>query len=204
MTERSLDMNRLGDIAPVQRSTYDGEAPYRPYEAGAGEAPPFLPIGGDEYQVRMTASTHNADGLLQHSSAEALANSRRLRAKVEAGTPPLYYLEEAEGAEALIVTYGITAGAAREAVEMLKAEGVPVSLLVARTLVPVPDAYYAILARYRRGEEASRVPVVFAEENLRGQLASIMFGERLPDGVRVVGDIGYMVKPEEIVQEVLR
>jgi len=204
MTERSLDMNRLGDIAPVRRRAYDGEGPYRPYDAGEGEAPPFLPIGGDEHQVRMTASTHNADGLLQHSSVEALANSRRLRTKVEAGTPPLYHLDEAEGAEALIVTYGITAGAAREAVEMLKEEGVPVSLLVARTLIPVPDAYYDILARYRGGEKETRVPVVFAEENLRGQLASIMFGERLPAGVRVVGDIGHMIRPADIVQEVLR
>jgi hypothetical protein len=45
---------------------------------------------------------------------------------------------------------------------------------------------------------------VFAEENLQGQFASILFGERLPEGVRVVGDIGHMIKPEDIVEEVLR
>ena len=199
MTERSFDLNRLGEIAPVERKVYRGDGAYRPYEAERAGAPAFLPIGDNDHQVRITASTHNQEGLLQHSSDEALANTRRLPAKVKAGTPPLYSLQEAEGAEALIVTYGITAGAAREAVEILERDDVPVSLLVARTLLPVPDAYYEVLDRY-----LGEVPVVFAEENLQGQFASILLGERLPAGVRVVGDIGHMIRPEEIVREVRR
>jgi hypothetical protein len=43
--------------------------------------------------------------------------------------------------------------------------------------------------------------VVFAEENLQGQFASMLYGERLPAGTTVVGDIGHMVRPEEIIRE---
>jgi len=194
MTERSFDLSRLGDVKPVERSWYRGAEPYRPYAAGEGEVPPFLPIGDDRHQVRMTASTHDREGILRHSTEEAMANSRRLLRKVRAKTPPLYHLEEKEGAETLIVTYGVTAGAAQEAVRELAERGELVSLLVARTLVPIPEAYYRIAERYRR--------VVFAEENLQGQLASMMFGERHPEGVGAVGGIGHMVTPDQIVEEV--
>jgi 2-oxoglutarate ferredoxin oxidoreductase subunit alpha len=189
--------------------------PYRPYAADNAEAPSFLPLGDERHQVRMTASTHDQDGLLQHSTDDALNNTRRLPAKVRAGTPPLYALEEANDGvdpQALIVTYGITAGAAREAVRILDRKGMPVSLLIAKTLLPIPDAYYRILDRYlgqvvqgSSPEEArSLARVVFAEENVQGQFATMLFGERHPEGVRVVGDIGHMISPEDIVREVRR
>lgn len=200
MTERSLDLNQLGEVRPVERAFYEGTGPYRPYEAAGSEAPPFLPLGDSRHQVRMTASTHDEDGILRHSTNEALDNTRRLPAKVEVGTPTLYWLEEAEEAEALIVTYGVTSGAAREGVGSLEEEGISVSLLIAQTLVPVPDVYLDIVDRYRR----KGLPVVFAEENLQGQFASILFGRRRPEGVRVVGDIGQMVSPDDIVREVRR
>jgi 2-oxoglutarate ferredoxin oxidoreductase subunit alpha len=200
MTERSFDMNRLGEIRPVNRPAYADGAPYRPYDAEPAGTPAFLPVGDARHQVRLTASTHDQAGLLRHSTDEALDNTRRLPDKVRTGTPPLYHLEEAEDASALIVTYGITSGAAREAIRILKADGVGVSLLVARTLIPVLGAYYRILDRYLdRG-----LPVIFAEENLQGQFAAMLFGERLPERVRFVGDIGHMVTPEAIVGEVLR
>jgi len=194
MTERSFDLARLEEVEPVRRTFYDGSAPYRPYAANDGLVPPFLPVGNSRHQVRLTGSTHDSRGILRHSTDEALANTRRLPEKVEAGTPILYHLDEQEGAETLVMTYGITAGAAREAVAALRARGNPVSLLVARTLLPVPAAYHEILDRYPR--------VVVAEENLRGQLAHLLFGHRLPRKVRVVGGIGRMIRPENIAQEV--
>jgi 2-oxoglutarate ferredoxin oxidoreductase subunit alpha len=123
-----------------------------------------------------------------------LANTRRLQEKVEAGMPVLYDLDEQEGAETLVVSYGVTAGAARQAVAALRAQGETLSLLVARTLLPIPDIYGEILERYPR--------VVIAEENLQGQLAQLLYGRRLPPGVRRVGGIGCMVSPERIVREV--
>lgn len=194
MTERSFDLAQLEPIAPVRRACYDGAAPYRPYAAPEFGAPPFVPVGDARFQVRLNASTHDARGILQHSTPESLANTRRLQAKVEAGTPALYDLDEQAGAGTLVVAYDVTAGAAREAARALRTQGHAVSLLVVRTLLPVPPAYYEILDRYPR--------VVIAEENLQGQWAQILFGRRVPDKVHLVTAMGQMLSPERIVQEV--
>jgi 2-oxoglutarate ferredoxin oxidoreductase subunit alpha len=194
MTQRSFDMSRLGEIAPVRRTFYDGSVPYRSYDPDGGLAPPFLPVGSDDHQVRLTASTHDVDGMLRSVTDKVLASTRRLQEKVEAETPILYELDEQLGAETLVLTYGITAGAAREAVKSLRAQGEVISLLVARTLLPIPDVYYEILDRYSR--------IVVAEENLQGQLAQLLWGHRLPPRVCRVGGIGRMVRPEQIVREV--
>lgn len=199
MTERSFDLAQLAEIEPLPgHAAHPTDEPYRPYAAEAEQAPPFLPIGDGQHQVRLTASTHDTQGLLRHSTDEALANTRRLWAKVEANTPALYDLDEQEEAQTLVMTYGITAGAAREAVDALRRDGQPVSLLIARTLLPLPDVYYEILDRYRR----PRRRVVVAEENVRGQLAALLYGRRLPEHVHVVSRIGHMVEPEEIIQAV--
>jgi 2-oxoglutarate ferredoxin oxidoreductase subunit alpha len=196
MTERSVDLGNLHEIKPIRRQFYDAAAPYSPYAANNTGVPLFLPLGDGRHQVRMTASTHDQQGILQHSTEDALANTRRLPKKVKANTPTLYYLDEMERAQTLIITYGITSGAAKAAMLTLREEGEAVSLLVARTLLPVADAYYDILGRYPH--------IVFAEENVQGQFASILFGERLPAGVKVVGDIGRMVRPDEISEAVRR
>jgi 2-oxoglutarate ferredoxin oxidoreductase subunit alpha len=194
MTERSFDLAQLAEIKPLPgHAAHPADESYRPYAAEADQAPPFLPVGNGQHQVRLTASTHDTQGLLRHSTDEALANTRRLWAKVEANTPVLYDLDEQEEAQTLVMTYGITAGAAREAVDALRREGQAVSLLIARTLLPLPEVYYEILDRYR---------IVVAEENLKGQLAALLYGRRLPEHVRVVSRIGHMVEPEEIIQAV--
>lgn len=195
MTQIGFDLSRLPEPEPVRREIYQGPGPYRPYDAGDGWVPPFLPVGHPAHPVRLNASTHDRSGFLQHTSPEAIANTRRLGEKVEALTPVLYHLEEPEGAQALVVSYDITSGAAREAVAALRARGIPVALLLARTLLPVPDVYYEVINRYPR--------VVIAEENAQGQLARLLFGRRIPSKIRVVGAVGRMVRPDEIIQEVI-
>jgi 2-oxoglutarate ferredoxin oxidoreductase subunit alpha len=194
MTQRSFDLGCLADIAPVQRQFYDAPSPYRSYDAGGDLVPPFLPVGNPDHQVRLTASTHDVDGMLRSVTEGVLANTRRLQQKVEKEMPILHDLNEQAEAETLVVAYGITAGAAREAVATLRAQGEAVSLLVARTLLPIPHVYYEILDRYPR--------VVVAEENLRGQFTQLLYGQRLPPGVRRVNGIGRMVSPERIAREV--
>lgn len=194
VTERSFDLSQLEEIDSIRRPLYKGPEPYRPYAAPNGLTRSFLPVGDSAHQVRLTASTHDTRGILQHSTDEALANTRRLLDKVERGTPILYELDEEEGAQTLVMSYGITSGAARQAVATLRAEGQRVSLLLARTLLPVPQAYLEILKRYPR--------VVIAEENIQGQMAHLLFGSELPSHVRIITGLGHMIPPEHIVQEV--
>jgi 2-oxoglutarate ferredoxin oxidoreductase subunit alpha len=195
MTQRSFDLAGLAEIALVGRAFYDDLAPYHSYDPGDGLVPQFLPVGGDAHQVRMTASTHDVDGVLRSATDEVLVNTRRLEKKIETGTPVLYDLDEQSGAGTLVVTYGITTGAAREAVAALRARGERISLLIVRTVLPIPDACCEILDRYGR--------IVVAEENLQGQLTCLLYGHRLPSGVHRVGGVGRMVRPDQIVAQVL-
>ena len=195
MTERSFELSQLDTLEPVSRHFYNDLLPYRSYDPGDGLVPPFLPVGDDIHQVRLTASTHDAQGILLSVADAGLENTRRLEKKIETHTPLLYDLDEQEGAETLIVTYGITTGAARDAVRDMRKRGRLVSLLVAQTLLPIPDAYYEIMDRYPR--------ILLAEENLQGQMAQLLFGHRLPEKVHVVNkNIGQMVEPNQIIQEV--
>lgn len=194
LTQERVDLAALPPIEPVRRTFYEGPGPYCTYGADESLVPPFLPVGNDCHQVRLNASTHDRCGIIQHTSDEAMANTRRLQQKVEARTPVLYELDEQEGAQALVVAYDITAGAAREAVQALRAGGTPVSLLIPRTLLPVPEVYHDIIDRYPR--------VVIAEENLQGHLAHLLFGRRIPAHIHLVGAIGRMVRPDEIAEAV--
>lgn len=140
--------------------------------------------------MRLNASTRDPAGIIRHTSPEALDNTRRLPRKIESGLPLLYELDEDPGARVLVVAYDVTSGAARQAVHDLRLRGFPVSLLIPRTLLPLPAAYYPILERYPH--------LVFAEENLQGQLAHLFFGAQLPAHVRLVTDIGRMIQPAQI------
>lgn len=83
MTLRSYDLSGLAPVNPAPREYYRGTAPFLPYAAGPDGVPPFLPVGNREHQVRFTASTHERNASLQHSTPEALENTRRLREKTE-------------------------------------------------------------------------------------------------------------------------
>lgn len=198
MTQFSLDPKELKPVDRVKHKLYDSDEPYRPYEPGADMTPAFLPVTDDRHQVRLTASTHDRRGIIQNSSVEALENSMRLHHKVAGNVDHFtwYELDEQEGAGTLVMSYGITAQASREAVVNLRNQGVRVSLLVAKTLLPVPPVYDEICARYRR--------VVIAEENLTGQYRQVMFGQRPPERISGVNQFGKMIMPETIEEEVLK
>lgn len=195
MTQRDFDLATLPQVTPVERRFYQGSEAYQPYASPPDvPVPPFLPVGQRQHQVRLTASTHDCRGIIQHTSPEAMANTRRLQTKVATLTPPVFELDEQDGAETLVVAYDVTAEAARDAVADLRQRGVPVSLFVPKTLWPIPPHYDAILQRYRK--------IVFAEENLQGQWARLLFGHRFPPHVHTVTSVGAMIPPTAIAQEV--
>ncbi len=196
MTEKTLDLDQLPGIEPVKRPSFGGDAPYRPYARTPDLVPPFLPVGNDRHQVRLTASTHDEEGILQHSSPEALANTRRLYEKLLRHLPAYtrYVYEPHPEARDVLVAWGVTAEAAREAKDLLVSRGHPVSLFIPQTLLPVPPVYGEILSRYER--------VFVAEENLTGQFRELLAAS-FP-GLNLVGihRIGGLLTPTEIAEEV--
>jgi len=160
--------------------------------------PDFLPVSQNKHQVRITASTHDTKGILQNVLPEAIENTKRLEQKLRKHIDEYttYELDEQQGSETLIITYDISSQASREAVVHLREKGKKVSLLVAKTLLPIPQIYVDIANRYTR--------VVVVEENLTGQLRHLLFGAAGRKGVSGVNGIAKMISPTEIVEEVMR
>jgi 2-oxoglutarate ferredoxin oxidoreductase subunit alpha len=198
MTRASVDLESLQRPAPVDRSAPRPDQPFLPFQtAGSEPVPAFLPIGGRTL-VRQTSSTHGPDGYITTDSAEIAAMLGRMQAKVNSAADRLALSEHlpADGADTLIVTYGVTARSAAAAVRELKRRGKPASLLVLKTLWPVPAA-----AIRRAAGEVRRILVV--EMNLGQYVREI---ERLLPGksISFCGQMdGRMIAPETITEAAL-
>ncbi len=186
---------------PVERERYRG-APdqFKPYgNLNRHGVPPFLAAGNKVAQTRFTASTHGEGGAILKATPEAVANTARLQEKIEASPEryPAPRLDLQEGAETLILSFGCTDYAAREAVTALRTRGVRVSHITMITLFP-------ILEEPIRRAAAGVGTVVIPEENLFGLYRRLLRGEGVFNGRRVTGvnKIGSLLTPEEIMAEV--
>ena len=195
MTRESLCMDELQLPPVVERRQADPDVPFMPFGVSEDRrVPDFLPIGGKRL-VRQTSSTHGVNGYITTDPAEIAMMQRRLRSKIVGAVGDFTYFDEriVPGADTLIVTYGITARAARVAVGRLKEQGHPTSLLVLKTLWPVPEAFIGEKAApYRR--------VVVAEMNLGQYVREI---RRLLPGKEVafVGEMnGELITPGQIME----
>jgi 2-oxoglutarate ferredoxin oxidoreductase subunit alpha len=198
MTLCSFDLSALENIDKKQMKLYDEDEQYSPYKPDNNGVPPFLPLTQNKHQVRFTASTHDMKGILQNSSPDAINNTKRLHNKIinHLDSYAFYEIDEQTGANTIIVSYDVAALAAREATAELRSKGLSVSLLIAKTILPVPELYIDIISKYRK--------VVIAEENLDGQFRQILFGKAGRKGVTGVNGIAKMISPEAIITETLR
>ncbi len=192
-TNRNFDISKLKPIEPIKRTYYEGKDEYIPYKYNDSLVPEFLPVSNNKHQVRITASTHDQKGIIQHTNEEAMRNTVRLEMKINnyIDQHHFYYLNK-KGSDTLVVSYGITANAAEEAVLKLEQQGKKVDFLIVKTLLPVASKINDIIHSYKK--------IVFAEDNINGQYAKIIFGDRLPNNVSFVGAIGKMLSPNEIIE----
>ncbi len=197
MTQKPVDLDKLPALPVIRREKKEFTPPFQPYKAGEDLVPPFFPLGNDEYTVRFNASTHDNEGLIRKNSPESMANTLRLKEKLEKHLDDFLFYDYIHnpGASTLIVSWGISAEAARDAMDMLDETGKNASLLIVKTLSPVSEKLYEIIESYDK--------VVFAEENLTGQFKEMLFGKRNPEGVLTATKFGNMLDPSEIVKAVL-
>ncbi|MEJ5365703.1 MAG: transketolase C-terminal domain-containing protein [Desulfosoma sp.] len=197
MTRETVDLEAVEKPVPIERTAH-GEGPYLPFAAGPDGVPPFLPMGGP-VPVRQTSSMHGPDGYITTNPAVMQAMVERLKAKVESRIDSFSFYEwdAQDGARTALVTYGVTARSARAAVSRLRAQGRPVSLLVLKTLFPVPEKVIRSAA-----ERVERLLVV--EANL-GQYVHEVARVACPTPTRFFGLMcGRMIRPDEILREVIR
>ena len=196
MTRESIDLGAVPRPAPVDRRTPPPGQPFLPFQTAGGQRVPFfLPIGGDTL-VRQTSSTHAADGYITTDPEQIGANQQRLLDKLQTAVDAFSFHEcSMERGDTLVVTYGVTARAARDAVTALKQRGRPVSLLVLKTLWPVPE-------RLIREQTRDVARIVVVEMNLGQYVTEIR--RLVPDKTVVFfGQMdGRLITPEQI-QEVI-
>jgi 2-oxoglutarate ferredoxin oxidoreductase subunit alpha len=141
MTRETVDLDALTLPDVMERAAAPDRWPFRPFEIPEGRlTPDFLPIGSKTL-VRQTSSSHGPDGYITSDPEQISRNQQRLMDKLESAVDRyiFYDLLPAQGAETLVITYGVTARAARDAVCNMTTRGCPVSLLVLKTLWPVPE-----------------------------------------------------------------
>jgi 2-oxoglutarate ferredoxin oxidoreductase subunit alpha len=197
MTRETFAMDALDLPEIARRRTPRPDEPFVPFGVPADrKVPDFLPIGADRL-VRQTSSTHGADGYITTDPDEIARMQQRLNAKVTGAVADFTYFEEytVPGADTLVVVYGVTARAARVAVAKLQGMRRRASLLVLKTLWPVPEELIREKAfPYQR--------VVMAEMNL-GQYVREL--QRLLPG-KSIGFVGQMngelLKPAQIMEVV--
>jgi 2-oxoglutarate ferredoxin oxidoreductase subunit alpha len=196
MYQKSFDLSRLKPIQKIKRKQPEIKGEYLPYKADKSLVPPFLPLGNDEHLVRITASTHDEAANIRKNDPEALANTQRLYDKFIKRIDELtiYDLDEENDSNKLLITWGITADAARDAVSNLRENNQKIDLLVVKSLLPVSPEIYDIIERYDE--------VIIAEENLTGQYKNILFGNRPVDKIKQVNKVGNMITPKEIIKAV--
>ena len=196
MTNKSFDLSTLKAIEPIEKFSTSVVEPYKPYKTGKEMVPPYIPLGDDKYQVRINASTHNDAGLIKKNDPESMANTKRLKEKFVKRIDEITFFDfdDQKGAQKLIVTYGISADAARDAVDDLRNSGEKVSLLIVKTMIPVPPKVMEIMNRFEK--------VIFVEENIGGIYKEIIYGNNCPKKVSSVNKIGSLISPSEIVKAV--
>ncbi|NLI82963.1 MAG: pyruvate flavodoxin/ferredoxin oxidoreductase [Deltaproteobacteria bacterium] len=198
-TRETVDLNALPKPEVVWRTLHTSGT-FLPFAVKEGrDVPEFLPIGGP-IPVRQTSSTHGPDGFITNSPREIQAGVERLKRKIESQVESFAFhdFHAVPRARTLLVTYGVTSRAARVALGKLHCtDARPVSLLVLKTLWPVPEQVLL---------EASRTVdrVLVVEMNLGqyvDEVRRVLCGKRVDFYGRMDGRL---ITPGEIVEELCR
>jgi 2-oxoglutarate ferredoxin oxidoreductase subunit alpha len=198
MTRESVDLDAISRPPLVGRKGPEPGRPFLPFEVPeGGTVPHFLPIG-DSILVRQTSSTHGADGYITTDYHQIGRNQERLKTKLESAVHAFSFHEAfpGEGADTLLVAYGVTARAAKAVHQTFASEGLALALLILKTLWPVPEALI-------REKAAGVKRVVVVEMNTGQYVREIK--RVLPDkDVQFFGQMdGRLISPNQI-GEVIR
>jgi 2-oxoglutarate ferredoxin oxidoreductase subunit alpha len=156
MTRESVYLTAVERPVVLERAAAPEKSRFLPFEAREGRTVPFfLPIG-DSVPVRQTSSTHGVDGYITTDPEEISAFQQRLCDKLQAAVDTFSFHElESADSDILVITYGVTARAVKSAARRCLENGSAVSVLVLKTLWPVPEALIRRAAR-----NAGRVVVI--------------------------------------------
>jgi len=140
LSRETVDIESLPVAEPTNRSDVE-TTETNPYcFDDCVDIPPFVPLDGSR-MVRYTGSAHDECGELCGDNTVLGKFTRHYVDKIDTRTNEIALFDEdlEPGADTLVVSYGIVARSAREAVRMARLRGRAVSHLVLKTLWPVPE-----------------------------------------------------------------
>jgi 2-oxoglutarate ferredoxin oxidoreductase subunit alpha len=141
LTRSTVDKQTLEKIAVRQREYAPTDKPFIPYKVNdLSDVPPISYYGGP-HLLRFTTSSHDEKGYLTKDPKHLEHLNRHLTAKINAHVNEISFVKRdlEEGAEILIVSYGVTYSAAKSAVQKARRTGERLSLLNLYSLWPVPE-----------------------------------------------------------------
>lgn len=197
VTRESVDLDAI-DLPPiVERKKAAPDRPYLPHDFGSLEDVPAMSDFGGEHVARYTTSTHGRDAYLTTNPAAIQEMIDHFHAKIDNAADKIAMVKEdiQEGADTLVISYGVTSRSVAVAVASARSEGAKVSSLILQTLWPVPET--AIRSAMRGVKK-----IVVPEMNMGQYILEI---ERLaPEDVEMIG-VNKMdttlVSPREILDK---
>ena len=151
------------DVYP-RRKTHAKQGEYLPYKSNGDSVPDFA-HAGEGYNFHMTGLTHDERGYpaMTVKAQEKLVS--RLRNKILDAVDKITMFEAADldGADAVVVSYGITSRVAQRAIELAQAKGLKVGKFRLITAWPFPD--------HKIGEIAKKAKAIIVPELNLGQMS---------------------------------
>lgn len=138
-------------IKIVNRKKYTGPREgFLPY-SNEYLVPPFV-AAGDGYRIHMTGLTHDERGYPNLEKEVSQKLLERLVMKVRKNAKNLWKYEEffLEDADIVVISFGVTARSAEEAVKMARKEGIKAGLLKLMTLWPFPEEPVRVASHYAK------------------------------------------------------
>jgi 2-oxoglutarate ferredoxin oxidoreductase subunit alpha len=203
MTMNTVDLEAYQDLPVQERRTHraqDGKAgdAFKPYRYAPPDGVPPMAHFGEDVILRFTGSTHDEQAFITKHPPTADALNRHLAAKIDEHVDEIELVtaDLQPGAVTLLISYGVTARAMREAVQRARGRAQKVSALTIHSLWPVPcRAIKSALEGVER--------VVVAELNLGQYRREI---ERFAHGWEILGlnrMDGELISPDQFL-EVIR
>ncbi len=197
LTRETVDLESIALPEPFSRAMAPAGSGI-PYAFGdPSEVPAFVPLDGSA-MVRYTGSSHDEKGDLSGSAAVLGRFTRHFVEKIEARADEMAItnLDDEEGADILVISYGITARAAKEDVARARDRSIRVGHLVVKTLWPVPE-------KAIRGAAAGKSRILVPENNYglyRREIERILCGASI-GGIQKADST--MIAPGEVLEGIL-
>lgn len=184
------------DVYPRRHTTKTPER-YKPFEAGE-DLVPEMAHAGEGYHFHVTGLTHDERGYPSMTPETQGTLIGRLREKIVRATEEVAMVEEeqVDGADVVVVSYGITSRVAQRAIQVARAQGMKVGKMRLITVWPFPEK--------RLREVAGRIKSFVVPELNMGQISLEV--ERVAGGkcrtIPVTHAGGSVHKPEAIVEAI--